>query len=150
MDQQEVLRWFDEGRKYKWMVEQYRERGIETTEGMWSEFRNRHGLQRRNVQDDSLIPWRVQMRHRLEYPAVMLRLEARRRHGGKIRREDLGRLTSWLKRLDEAKVVIAYDPDTERGFAEVPREPGDVDIVRAPSGEAARQKRAGHRKGEEV
>jgi len=132
-DEREVLRWFEEGRTYTWMVQQYRDKyNIETTPSMWSEFRSRHGLNRRISQDDSLLPWRLEPQHRWQYPAVMLRAEARRREGKELPREDLGRLNSWLARLEREDVVIAYDPQTVEGFAEVPRRADDVDIVRAP------------------
>lgn len=134
VNEQEVLRWFAENRSYRWMVEQYRSKyGIETNPSMWGNFRHRRGLDRRTTQNDELIPWRLNDEHRFAYPALMLRVEGRRREGKQIRREDLGRVTSFVQNLRDNNLVVAYDPDTEEGFSLVPREPGDVDIIRRPT-----------------
>ncbi|MEU8133224.1 hypothetical protein [Streptodolium elevatio] len=130
----EVKRWFEEGRTYAWMIEEYeRKYHIETTPSMWGNFRRRHGLDRRNVRDDDLIPWAVKIEHRWLYPLAMLRHEARRRAGHTLDEEDQKRLNSWHQMLKEEQVVVHYDPDTEEGFFYVPRLPGDDDIIRRPA-----------------
>jgi hypothetical protein len=134
VNEQEVLGWFAEGRSYRWMVEEYhRKYGVDTNPSMWGNFRRRRGLDRRNAQNDDLMPWKLRDEHRFAYPALMLRLEARRREGKDIRPVDLGRLTSWLRRLEEERAVVAYDPDDAEGFSYVDREPHDVDIIRRPT-----------------
>lgn len=56
-DESEVIRWFEEGRTYQWMIEEYRRKyDIETVVSMWGNFRRRRGLDRRIVRDDDLIP----------------------------------------------------------------------------------------------
>ena len=134
VNEQEVLRWFAEGRTYQWMVEQYaRKYELKVSRSMFGNFRITRGLDRRTTQNDELIPWRLEEDHRFKYPALMLRIEGRRREGKKIRREDLARVTNWVKMLQDKNRVVDYDPDTEEGFKEVPREPEDTDIVRHPS-----------------
>lgn len=133
VNEQEVLRWFAEDRTYRWMVEEYRRKyGIETNPSMWGNFRHRRGLDRRTTQDDELIPWRLEDHHRYMYPALMLRIEGRRRQGKDIRREDLGRVKNWLAQLKDNALVVDYDPATPEGFALVPRLADDADIVRLP------------------
>ena len=105
---------------------------VETNASMWGNFRHRRGLTRRKTQNDDLIPWKLRDEHRFAYPALMLRLEARRREGKTIRAVDQGRLTNWLQRLDDDGVVVAYDPDDAEGVSYVPRDDQDTDIVRQP------------------
>jgi hypothetical protein len=132
-NEQEVLRWFEEGRTYQWMVDEYnRKYHIETTIPMWANFRKRRGLARRITRDDDLIPWDVKRVHRWAYPLAMLRLEARRRAGFELRPDDQHRLASWLEGLGADDAVVYYDPDTEEGFFYVPREPSDDDLIRRP------------------
>jgi hypothetical protein len=130
-DEGEARRWFKEGRSLRWMRDQYLKRGIKTSISMWGNFRSRQGLDRRTVQDDDLIPWRLEEDHRFDYPALMLRAEARRRAGKDVRPEDLGRVRGFLKKLHDKNEVVDYSP--EKGFSTVPREPGDTDIVRSPT-----------------
>lgn len=133
VDEQEVIRWFEEGRTYAWMIEEYRRKyNIETVSSMWGNFRRRRGLQRRIVRNDNLIPWAVKPEHRWAYAVQMLRSEARRREGKELREIEWLRLEPWLRGLDEDNVVIHYDPDTDEGFFRVPREKGDDDIIRRP------------------
>lgn len=43
-DEGEVIRWFEEGRTYAWMAEQYRKKyHIDTVPSMWGNFRRRRG-----------------------------------------------------------------------------------------------------------
>ena len=132
-DEQEVIRWFQEGRTYEWMTEQYEKKyGIKTVASMWGNFRRRRGLDRRIVRDDDLIPWFVKEEHRWAYPLAMLRAEARRRAGKELTEVDKGRLDSWLAMLKEENAVVHYDPDTEEGFFYVPRREEDDDLIHRP------------------
>ncbi|MFI0985009.1 hypothetical protein [Streptomyces exfoliatus] len=133
-DEQEAIRWLEEGRTYTWIVERYKEKyGIETTVPMWSTFRRRRGIERRVVRDTELIPWKVAPEHMLEYPLVMLRAEARKRSNGEIKGHLAPRLRNWLAMLEETDQVVYYDRDTKDGFFYVPREESDTDIIRRPS-----------------
>lgn len=132
-NEQEVIRWFEEGRTYAWMIEEYKRKyNIETVPSMWGNFRRRRGLDRRIVRNDDLIPWFVQEKHRWSYPVQMLRSEARRREGKELRPDEADRLEGWLRGLERDNTVVHYDPDTEQGFFYVPREPQDDDIIRRP------------------
>jgi hypothetical protein len=134
VDEQEVIRWFEEGRTYQWMVDTYLEKyNIETVPSLWGNFRRRRGLTRRITRDDELIPWHVQERHRWAYPVAMLRVEARKRAGLELREQDKARLESWRAMLDEQNVVVHYDPESKEGFSYVPRTKRDTDIIRRPS-----------------
>ncbi|MGW8953513.1 hypothetical protein [Streptomyces sp. NPDC055709] len=132
-DEQEVIRWFAEGRTYQWMIDEYKRKyDIDTVASMWGNFRRRRGLDRRITRDDDLIPWFVLEHHRWKYPVAMLRVEARKRSGKKVSETEMARLISWKEMLEEENAVVHYDPDTEDGFFYVPREKGDNDIIRRP------------------
>ncbi|WP_405436563.1 hypothetical protein OG373_06340 [Streptomyces avidinii] len=132
-DESEVIRWFEEGRTYQWMIEEYRRKyDIETVVSMWGNFRRRRGLDRRIVRNDDLIPWFVKEEHRWAYPLAMLRAEGRRRAGKELTETDESRLASWLGMLKKKGSVVHYDPDTEEGFSYVPRQAGDNDMIRRP------------------
>lgn len=133
VNEQEVIRWFEEGLTYREMVDLYREKyNIETVPSMWSNFRRRRGLDGRIIRNDELIPWAVKPEHRWLYPVQMLRTEARRRAGVELSDSDRSRLESWMRTIEEEKVVVHYDGDTEEGFFYVPREESDEDIIRRP------------------
>lgn len=139
-NEQEIIRWFDEGRTYSWMVEEYRRKyGIETRTSMFGNFRRRRGLQRRQTRNDDLLPWALEEMHRWAYPAMMLRAEARRRDGKELGEVYEARLEAWLARLRAEDVVVHYDPQTEQGFWYVPRREGvDLDLIRVPERKTAR------------
>lgn len=143
VNEQEVVRWFEEGKTYQWMVDEYRRKyHIETTLSMWGNFRRSRGLHRRIVRNDDLIPWAVDRRHRWSYPLQMLRVEARRRAGRKLREADRTRLASFVDYLNREGLVIHYDPSTEDGFVYVPRQRGDQDIIRRPRRKTTRRRAA--------
>ncbi|MDX3525062.1 hypothetical protein P1P75_00980 [Streptomyces sp. ID05-39B] len=132
-NEQEVIRWFEEGKTYQWMIDEYqRKYGIKTVPSMWGNFRSRRGLDRRIVRDDELIPWFVKEEHRWAYPLAMLRTEARHRAGKELTEGDQARLTSWKEMLETENAVVHYDPETEAGFHYIPRQEGDDDIIHRP------------------
>lgn len=134
-DESEVRRWIEEGRTFAWMVEEYeRKYNLQVTSSMFTNFRARNGLPRREVRDSSLIPWEVKREHRWKHPLAMLRAEAQVRAGETL--NPAGRMAlkhaSFMARLRDEDLVVYYDPDTEEGFFLVPREPEDEDIIRLP------------------
>ncbi|AKY03785.1 immunity repressor [Streptomyces phage Verse] len=134
-DEGEVIRWFEEGKTYQWMVEEYRRKyNIETVPSLWGNFRRRRGLQRRITRNDELIPWQIKPEHRWLYPVGMLRVEARRREKGEAALSELEatRLGAWKQMLQDQNAVVHYDPDTEEGFFYIPRQEGDGDLVHKP------------------
>lgn len=143
VNEQEVIRWFEEGRSYNWMVEEYEKKyNLQVTPSMFGNFRMRRGLDRRISRDETLIPWEVKREHRWHYPLAMLRVEARRREGRELRETDAQRLANWKQSLAEQDLVVHYDPDTEEGFFYVPRRQGiDTDLIRVPDHLLAQQDR---------
>lgn len=144
VDEQEVIRWFEEGKTYAEMQEIYREKyNIETVPSMWGNFRRRHGLNRRLERNDDLIPWAVKKEHRWAYPLMMLRTEARRRAGLEVAESMQGRLDRWLAQMEADGTVVHYDPDTEEGFFYVPRRPkSDPDLIREPKRKTSERRSA--------
>lgn len=131
VNETEVLRWFEEGRSYQYMIDMYREKyNIETTQPMWANFRKRRGLDRRVQRDDELIPWAVAPAHRWSYPVRMLRAAARQRAGVELTENEEARLRSWLRDLRSTGRVVTYDPVT--GFSTVPAREGE-DLIRVPT-----------------
>ncbi|MEU5433808.1 hypothetical protein AB0G73_10565 [Streptomyces sp. NPDC020719] len=132
-DEREADRWFEEGKTYQWMVDEYlRKYNIKTSVSMWATRASRRGFDRRIVRDPALIPWELKEEHRWLYPVMMLRVEARKRAGVTVRDEDESRLKSWLKELNANNLVVHYDPETEEGFHYIPRQPGDEDLIHEP------------------
>jgi len=143
-DEAEVIRWFEEGRTYAWMCQEYeRKYNIHTVPSLWGNFRRRKGLTRRLTRDDDLIPWAVKSEHRWAYPLVVLRMEARKRAGHELTPLDEQRLASWKETLAEKDLVVHYDPDTDEGFFYVPRRVGiDNDFIRQPERKTTTRKAA--------
>lgn len=142
VDEQEVLRWFAEGKTYQQMSQIYREKyGIETVPSLWGNFRRRRGLDARIARDTALIPWRtIQPEHRFAYPLAMLRLAAREEAGLPIPEANRTRYENWRKMLADNDFVVHYDPETEDGWFYDHRRPEDGDgIIRQPAASAARQ-----------
>lgn len=132
-DEQEILRWFEEGKTYREMCDIYRDKyHLEVVPSLFGNFRRRRGLARRIARNDDLIPWRVAERHQFAYPLAMLRVESRLREGLPLRQTDDERVTSWKAMLEEGNLVVHYDPETADGFFYIPREPGDEDLVHMP------------------
>lgn len=135
VSEDEVLRWIEEGRTYRWMSEEYDTKyNIEITPNAFANLRYRRGLDRRIGRGDDLIPWNVKREHRWEYPVVMLRVEVRRREGRELRDIDAKRLESWKRQLTEGGLVVHYDPETDEGWWYVPAREGiDLDLIREPN-----------------
>ena len=134
-DEAEVIRWIEQGRTFEWMSQEYERRdNLVVAPSVFDDFRRERGVVRRIVRNEALVPWAVRDEHRWAYAAAMLRMEARRRAGFAIRPEDLGRLESWKRQLQEhGDLVVDYDPATEQGFRYAPRRPGvDLDLIREP------------------
>ena len=133
-DEDEVMRWFSEGRTYAWMSEEYERRyNITASASLWADFRRRKGLSRRVVPDTGLVPWHVEEVHRWAFGLAMLRMEARRRAGAALAPGDTVRLAGWRRELAGCGLVVHYDADIEQGFCYVPRRPGlDLDLIREP------------------
>ena len=144
VDEGEVKRWIEEGRTYAWMTEEYeRKYNIETSLSMWSNFRRRHGLDRRIARDDDLIPWAVKREHRWRYPVAMLRHEARLRAGMESAEDIPEKVAAWKESLAAENVVVHYDPATDEGFFYVPRREGiDRDLIRVPDRKTTKRRAA--------
>ncbi|MCC2278877.1 hypothetical protein LKL35_26115 [Streptomyces sp. ET3-23] len=133
VDEDEVLQWFREGKTYDFMIDYYKKHYNETTtKAMWSTFRRRKKLPRRNVRNADLIPWKVEEQHRYDYPVMMLRAEGRRLAGEKLTPADEKRLASWKADLKAQDLVVHYDPETKDGWFLIPRSEGDHELIHPP------------------
>lgn len=103
------------------------------TPSAWGNYRRRHGLERRIVRNDNLLPWEVREVHRWSFAARMLRVVARLRAGRDVNELDRDRLKTFNERLEADDLVVHYDADTDEGWFYVPRRPGiDNDMIREP------------------
>lgn len=134
VDDDEVRRWFDEGKSYPEMQQLYREKyNIETGQTMWGNYARRKKLKRRTVWDPSLIPWSVPPQHRTRLAYALLTQEARLRAGESITPNFQKRLESWKQKLAAKDLVVHYEPEVPPYFHLVPRRKGiDKDLVRVP------------------
>lgn len=69
------------------------------------------------------IPWDTTGQHNMHYAARMLRLLGRRNAGVRNSVEADAKLDAWLAKLEDAKAVVVYVPDTEEGFFYVQEKP---------------------------
>lgn len=134
VNEREVIRWLEEGRTYRWIVEEYRRRyDVETTVSMWAAIRRRQGIEPRLVRDPNLVPWYVKPEHRHAWPVTMLRGEARRRAGKPLTHKMEEMVDAFIRGLKADNTVVHYDPETEEGWWYVPPRPGvDTDLIRVP------------------
>lgn len=133
VDEKELIRWYNDGWAFRWMIEQYRKKyGITINPSMLASFFHRKGLPPRPRKPNPLLPWKIPTEFAWQRTAIMLRLEARRREGQWLRPEHEARLDAWLDRLERDNLVVDFDPASEHGFIEVPRTDRDVDIIRYP------------------
>ena len=143
----EVRSWYDQGKTYAWMVQEYqRKYSLKVSPTMFSYRRSARGWERRRApRIDALFPWAVLEEHKWHRLLVLLRLEARSRRYGidTMPDTDVHALTAFREQLKTDDVVIDYDPHTKSGFLLVPREVGDSDIVRQPT-EASQVRRRAH------
>lgn len=134
VNENEILRWFDQGKTHQEMAELYLEKyNIEVGRTMFANFARRRGLDRRQTRDDKLIPWEVKAQHRYAHSILMLRAEARRRAGHKLSERTEHAVDMFIQGLKEDGAVIHYEPDTEQGWFRVPPRQGiDLDLIREP------------------
>ena len=93
---------------------------------------SRAGVTKARPRYEQHLPWVVHTDHIKHYAARMLRLLGRRDNGLPMSEENTKRLDSWLARLRQEGLIVAYLPDSEAGFHYVSGEwPQDgIPIVR--------------------
>ena len=112
-----------------------RDTGHHVTRAAVSVALSRAGLTEEKRRYGQEIPWRLQGKDLKHYAIRMLRLLGKRRAGDPLTEEETSRLDSWLAKLDEEGVVVAYCADQVPRIIYVPREPADpkdVPIRRNP------------------
>ena len=132
----ELRRYLEKGLTQAQIAEAWEEdSGIRVSRSTIAMAMNRYGLDspRPRPRYDDLLPWTVVDEHRMANDARMLRLEGRRRKGGKLTEKDKRILAQWKDALAEAGAVIMYDARTPEGFWWVQRTEGDDDLIRRPA-----------------
>lgn len=118
------------------MVEAWeRESGIRVSRSAIAMAMRRHGVEAAKPRPryEEMLPWHVLDEHKYNAQARLLRLEGRRRKGGKLNSRELQWLTTWRRELETHNAVVIYDPDTEEGFHWVQRTAADNDLIRRPA-----------------
>ena len=133
-NEDEVIRWFAEGRSYVWMGEQYeRQYNIRTKISLWGNYRRRNKIPKVLSRLDRAVPWNLQEQHRWTYAAVMLHAAWRERTEADQSFLEQLRLRVWRDQLAADDLVVDYDPASDAGFSYVQRRPGiDLGLIREP------------------
>ena len=136
--EEEVVRWYTEGRAFRWMSEEHdRIYGRKPTVAAFQSIVRRRGLPPRSLRKNPLTPWEVRREHQRKWTHTMLRNENRRRNGLAVPEAALIELERWKMGLEKAGAVVDYRPDTEDGYFLVPRRDGvDTDLIRVPDEES--------------
>lgn len=111
-DQQIADRWFEET-------------GELVTRQAINKIVRMHDLRPHWKQHADVIPWKVQGRHSGHYYHKILYAEARRRKGQPLSPDWAAKLESFKRKLKERNAVIAYVPDSPKGFYLVKALPGE-------------------------
>ena len=105
---------------------------ITVTRQAISAWRKRRGDDMR-PQAPKALPWTLRPEHRQLEPARVIRWHARVERGEELDPADRVRYDRAMKRLQDDRVVIHYDPDTPQGWFVLPRREGiDLGIIREP------------------
>jgi len=124
-DRTELRRLVGAGKTHQQIADIVFERtGQRVTRGAVSAAISRANLSSHASRYKDHLPWRVRVEHSKHYAARMLRLLGRRDGGEQLNEDDELRLDSWLAKIQQKKVVVAYAPDTEEGFFYVPKPRG--------------------------
>lgn len=132
-DDTTVIRWrVEEGMSYKAMAQRWYEETNNLVNPKTFTVRcSRLGLTNPPA-TSPLLPWVVEMRHQHKNTIQVLRYERKRRAGEYVPARKLAQCEAWVAERLRKNVVIRYEPNSEKGFWEVPREWFDTDIVRDP------------------
>lgn len=123
----EVLRrWRDAGYTQQEMVElTEKEFGQRVTRSAIANAMVRYGLADEAPRYDEEVPWRVNPLHATAQPVRMLRLLGKRNQGRDLSSRETEQLDSWLRQLDEKKLIVGYDYNDARGFYYISRKHKD-------------------------
>lgn len=116
-DKNEFERWLAEGLTHQQMADRVYERtGHRVTRAAISVALGNYGLARRNLSHKRWVPWRVKTDHQKSYAVKMLRLLGKRSYGIQMKLKEEKDLNSWLRRVKEAGLIVAYDRDSDQGL----------------------------------
>lgn len=112
-----LRRWRDEGYTQKQMVEKTLEEfGERVSRSAIANAMVRCGLADDKPRYAEEVPWAINATHATSHPLRMLRLLGRRNAGGSLNEKETGELESWLRKLTDEKLIVAYDPMDIQGF----------------------------------
>ena len=112
-----LRRWRDAGYTQAEMVElTEKEFGQRVTRSAIANAMVRYGLAEDAPRYQDEMPWRINPMHVTAQPVRMLRLLGKRNQGRDLTARETEELTSWLRQLDEKKLILGYDYDDNRGF----------------------------------
>lgn len=139
----ELKKYLNQGLTQKQIVEQWREdSGESVSRSAIAMAIQRYDLKSAHERPTypDLLPWTIRTEHRDDAEARLLRHEARRRAGGKLREKDEHWLDQWLEALNTPVLpkaplghVVTYN--REEGFRWTERKEWHTDIIDPPQEE---------------
>lgn len=123
-----LRRWYDEEPRLsaQQMADRlFEQTGVRVTRHAFSAAWARNGFPPRNLRHNDLLPANMRLDHQKLYDTEMIRRFSARRQGKVFDEKEEQRINSWLLNLRDAKVVLVYRRDTQKGWHPVKRRPTD-------------------------
>jgi hypothetical protein len=134
VDRAEIRQWFEEGRTYAWIQEEYlRKYNLEISKTTIMNWRALLGFPPRQAESlKKIVPWKVDYeKHGNKGWWLHLHAAARIQDGLPVGDEQRSAFETWWKGMQAHDWVADYDP--EIGFYPAPRRPGiDKGYIREP------------------
>lgn len=122
-----LQQWYDDGVSYADMARRHNAATNQTlTRQAFYQACRRYGISERLLYDHSaVLPPNMRPDHSKLYDTDMIRRWDARRQGKEFPERDDQRINGWLANLNDAKVVLLYKRNTQKGWHTVPRLPSD-------------------------
>jgi hypothetical protein len=122
-----LQQWYDDGLSYADMARRHNAATNQNlTRQAFFMACKRLGISERSAYDHSaVLPPDLRPEHSRLYDTQMIRRWDARRQGKVYSDRDNQRINGWLANLNDAKVVLVYRRNTQKGWHTVPRRPSD-------------------------
>jgi hypothetical protein len=129
-DRATLKKWHASGMTYQAMADRWNPTLIAegkdpVTRQSFSTACHRHGFDRRKLDHSDVLPKGMRLEHQTLYDTEMIRRWNARRKGKKFPPVEDQRINGWLQGLNDAKVVLKYERNTQSGWKPVKRLPTD-------------------------
>jgi len=126
-DNRTLVNWVERGYSHDEITRLvYEETGNQVSRGAIAAALSRAGLTEVRPRYEIEVPWKVKAKHQQATAVRMLRNLGRVRAGGTLSVDEQKKFDSWVTRMEDDNLVVAYDPESEPGFFYVTADqPGD-------------------------